>query len=43
MPVTQVLAVMGFAALSPSYKKIGGPEGPPIASSADRFDWVAAD
>src|SRR3954466_12580638 len=34
-----MLALMGFAALYPSYKskKIGGAEGPPIASSADRF------
>src|SRR4051794_40700946 len=33
-----MLALMGFAALYPSYKskKIGGPGGPPIASSADR-------
>jgi hypothetical protein len=38
MPVTQVPAMMGFAALYPSYKKIGGPEGPPIAFTADRFD-----
>src|SRR4051812_17732449 len=28
---------MGFAALYPSYKKIGGPEGPPIASFRRSF------
>jgi hypothetical protein len=32
--------MMGFAALYPSYKKIGGPEGPPIASFRRSFRLV---